>query len=93
MLLLKRKSKPVDDRPQNFQKFRDTVESLGLVCELEENVVDGSTDIRPQVQEFSVDAVQSGFEEIAFPRVLGVKQLQQLKMVQKLGCSPKAGFS
>lgn len=79
MLFLQRKSKPVDDRPQDLQKFRDTVESLRFVCKLEEDIVDGSTDIRSEVQEFSVDTMQSGLKEIAFPRVFRVKQLQQLE--------------
>ena len=79
MLFLQRKSKPVDDRSQDLQEFRDTVESLRFVCELEENIVDGSTDVRPQVQEFSIDTMQGGLEEIAFPRVFRVKQFKQLK--------------
>lgn len=45
VLLFQRQGKTVDDRSENFQEFRDTVESLRLVGELEEHVANRPSDI------------------------------------------------
>lgn len=82
MLLFQRECEAIDDGSQNFEKLGNAVESLGLVSELEENIVDRTTNIRPQVQEFAVNAMQGGFEEVAFPGVFGIKQLQQLERIR-----------
>lgn len=76
MFLLERERKSVDDRSENFKQLRNSVESLRLVSELEEHVIDGAANIRPQVQKFSINAMQGSFQEIPFPRVFRVKQLQ-----------------
>ena len=52
--------------------------SFGLVYELEEDVVDGSTDECSQVEEFPVDPVQGGLQEVAFPWIFAIEQFQQL---------------
>ena len=43
MFLFKWQSEPVDDRPQDLEQLSNSIESLSLVNELEENVVDGAT--------------------------------------------------
>lgn len=45
MFFLQRKGKAVDDRTQDFQQFCDSIESLSLICELEEDVVDRSANV------------------------------------------------
>lgn len=55
MLLFKRQSESVDDRPEDFQKLRDTVEPLGFVYKLEEDIVYGSSNVRPKVQKFTIN--------------------------------------
>ena len=39
MLFFERKREAIDDGTENLQKFRNTVESFGLVYELEENII------------------------------------------------------
>jgi len=58
VLFLQGQSKPVDDASQNLQKFSNAIVSLGLVDELKEYVVDGSTNKGTQVQELAVYSVQ-----------------------------------
>lgn len=45
VFLLQWQSKAVDDRTQNLQQFSNAVVSLCFIHELEENVVDGSSNI------------------------------------------------
>lgn len=45
----------------------------------QENVVDLLPDEGTQTQELSIDAMQNGLQEVPLPRVLAVKQLQELK--------------
>lgn len=73
MLFLERQSEAVDNRPENFQQFRDTIEALSLVDELEEYVVDRSPNVGSEVEEFAVNAVKGGLEEIALSGILGVE--------------------
>ena len=76
MLLLKRQSETIDNRPQDLKQLGNPVEALGLVRELEEDVVDGSTNIRTQVEEFAVDPMQGSLQEIPLPGIFRVKKLQ-----------------
>lgn len=69
MLLLERKGETIDDRTENFEEFSNAIEPLGFINELEEDVVDRSTDERSEVQEFAVYAMQSCFQEIPLPWV------------------------
>lgn len=73
MFLLERQCETVDNGAQNFQQLSDSIVSFGLIHELEENVVDRTSDVGPQVQEFSVNTVQGSLEEVTFPRIFGVK--------------------
>lgn len=73
MLLFQRECEAVDDGSQNFEKLGNAVESFCLISELEENIVDRTTNIRPQIQEFAINAMQGSFEEVAFPRVFGIE--------------------
>lgn len=83
MFFFERQCETVDDGAENFQQLRDTVVSLGLVHELEEDVVDGSPDECTQVEKFPVDSVQGSFQKVAFPRIFAVEQFQQL---EKINC-------
>jgi hypothetical protein len=49
--------------------------SLGVVDELEENVVDGTANESPEIQELSVDPVERGLQEVPLPGILAVKQV------------------
>jgi hypothetical protein len=84
VLLLQWQGKAVDDRTENLEELRNTIEPLGLIDELEEDVVDGATDVGSQVEEFSVYAMQSGFEEVALSGVFGIEQLEKLGYVSMM---------
>lgn len=58
VLLLQWQSKTINDGSQNLEKFSNAIESLGFVDELEEDIVDGATNVGAEVQEFSIYAVQ-----------------------------------
>lgn len=45
VLLLKGQRKSVDDGTQNLQQFGDTIVSLRLIHELEEDIVDRSSNV------------------------------------------------
>ncbi len=47
MLLFERQRESVDDRTKDLQQLSDAVETLRLINELEENIVDGATYVRP----------------------------------------------
>ena len=46
MFLLQRQREAVDDGSKDLQKFGNAIESFGLVDELEEDIVDGSSNER-----------------------------------------------
>jgi hypothetical protein len=52
--------------------------SLGVVDELEEDIGNRSTDECTQIEEFAVDAMQSGLEEVAFSRVFAIEKIEEL---------------
>lgn len=78
MFFLQRQRKTVNDRSQNLEKLCNAIESLRLVNELEEDVIYRASNVGPQVQEFSVDPMKGGLEEVSFTRVFGVKQFKEL---------------
>ena len=53
--------------------------TLCLVDEVEEDIVDASSNGSTEVQEFSVYPMKSGFEEVALARILGVEELEKVK--------------
>jgi hypothetical protein len=57
VFFLERECEPVDDGPEYLEKLGDPVVSLGLVDELEKDVVDGSTDESSEVEEFAINPV------------------------------------
>ncbi len=61
VLLLERKRKAVDDGSEDLEELCDAVVTLGLVDELEEDVVDGPADEGAEVEELAVDAMEGGF--------------------------------
>ena len=78
VFLLERKGEAVDDGAQDLEQLGDAVESFGLVYELEEDVVDRTTDVGSQVQKLPIDAMQGRFQEVSFPWIFRVKKLQKL---------------
>lgn len=83
VFLLQWQGEAIDDRTKNFKQLGYTIESLGLVDELEEHIVDGAPNVRPKVEEFAVDPVQSCFEEIPFSGVFGIEKIKQLKQQRR----------
>mmetsp|Transcript_45818 Transcript_45818/g.147118 ORF Transcript_45818/g.147118 Transcript_45818/m.147118 type:complete len:304 (+) Transcript_45818:779-1690(+) len=79
MLVLERQCETVDDAAEYFQKLTNTVVSLALVDDLEEDVLDGPADEGAEGHELAVDAVEDGLQVVALTRILGVEQLQKLK--------------
>lgn len=61
MFFFQRQRKSIDDRAKDLEEFSNTVEALGLVYELEEDIVDGAADVRAEVEELAIDTVQGGF--------------------------------
>ena len=76
VFLLQRQSEAVDDGSENLQELGDPVESLRLIDELEEDIVDGASDVRSEIQEFPVDPVQRCLEEIPFAWIFRVEEFQ-----------------
>lgn len=77
VLLLQRKGEAVDDGAENLEEFGNSIETLRLVGELEEDVVDGAADKGPQVEKLAIDAMEGRLEEIPLPGILRVEQLEQ----------------
>jgi len=57
VFLFQRECKSVDDRTQDLEQFGNAVEPFCLVDKLEEDIVDRSADVGPQVEKFPVDPV------------------------------------
>eukprot|EP00968_Pinguiococcus_pyrenoidosus_P014790 scaffold1350_cov249-Pinguiococcus_pyrenoidosus.AAC.16 len=78
VLLLQRYGEPVDDGAQDLQELADAVVPLRLVDEAVEHVGDCLANERPVAHELPVDAMQDGLQIVPFPRILRVKQLDQI---------------
>lgn len=52
---------------------------FAFVDEVEEDIVDASTNGRTKVEEFAVYSVECGLEEVTFPGVFGVEQLEEIE--------------
>lgn len=79
MFLLQRECKAIDDAAEDFKQLCNSVVALRLKDEPIENVVDGLADKGAVDHELAIDAVEDGFQIVPFPRVLAVKQFQQLQ--------------
>jgi len=79
VFVLQRKGKPVDDRAEDFKKLRDAIVAFGLVNKLEEDVVYRTSNKSAEVEEFSINAVESCLEEIAFPGILRVEKFEKVE--------------
>lgn len=79
VLLFERKSETVDDGSKNLQQLSDTVVALRLIDELEEDIVDRSSDECSKIEEFAINSVKRGFKKVALSWVFAVKKLQQLR--------------
>ena len=78
VLFFQRQGESIDDRAKNLEQLSNSIEPLSLVTELEEDVVDGATNIRTEVQELAVYPMEGGLQEVTFPGVFGVEQFEQL---------------
>ena len=78
MFLFQWKSKAINNWAKNLQQLGDTVESLSLIDELEEYIVDRSSDKWSQVEEFTIYTVESSFQKVSLTRIFRIKKLQQL---------------
>ena len=78
VLLLERYGEAVYDAAQYLEQLGDAVKLLILVHEPQEYVVDLLANVGAQAQELAVNSMQYCFEEIAFARVLAVKQIEHL---------------
>mmetsp|Transcript_21723 Transcript_21723/g.59364 ORF Transcript_21723/g.59364 Transcript_21723/m.59364 type:complete len:270 (+) Transcript_21723:203-1012(+) len=75
VLGLQGQSEAIDDASKDLEQLANTAVGLTLVDHLEEYVLDGAPDERPQRHELAVDAVQDGLQVVALAWVFGVKQL------------------
>jgi hypothetical protein len=78
MFFLERQRETIDDRSQDLKKLSDAIESLCFIDELEEHIVDGPSNVRAQIQEFSVYPMERGLKEIALTGILGVEKFKKL---------------
>jgi len=76
MFLFQRQREAVDNRSKDLQKFRNAIESFGLVDELKENVVDRSPNERTEVEEFAINSMQGGLQEVTLARIFRVEQFK-----------------
>jgi len=53
--------------------------SFGFVDKVEENVVDGPSYRGPEIEEFSIDPVEGGLQEIAFSWILRIEEFQEVQ--------------
>lgn len=79
VLLLQWKCEAVDDRTEYLQQFRDAIMPLRLVDEMEEDVVDATSDRCTEVEELPVDSVKCRLEEVAFSRILRVEEFEEVE--------------
>ena len=81
MLFLQRQCESIYDGTKNLQQLSNTVESLGFINKLKENVIDRATDIGTKVEKFAIYSMESGLQEVPFSRILRVKQLEKLNQL------------
>ena len=79
VFFLERESESVDDGSEDFEEFGDSVVSFGLVDELEEDVVDGSTDEGSEIEEATIDSMKGRLEEVSFSGILAVEEFEELE--------------
>lgn len=79
VFFLEGKSKTVDDGTEDFEKLGNAIMSFRLVNEVEENIINGTTNESAEVEEFSIDAVEGSLEEIAFTGVFRVKEFEEIE--------------
>ena len=78
MFVFQGKGESVNDRTENFQQLGDTIMPFSLVYELEEDIVDRSSNEGSEIKEFTVDPMKGGFEEVSLARVFAVEEVQEL---------------
>lgn len=78
VLFLQWKREAIDDGAKDLEQLRNAVESLGLVDELKEDVVDGSSDEGAEIEEFAVDSVECGFQKVSFSGIFRIEKFEKL---------------
>jgi hypothetical protein len=63
---------------EDFQELGNAVKLFRFIDELEENMIDGFPNKRPQTQELAINAMQRSLEKVPFPRIFTIKQFQEL---------------
>lgn len=76
MLLFERQGESVYDRTQNLEQLGDAIEALRFVNELEEDIVDGASNVGSQIEEFPVDTMKGSLEEVSLAWVFGVEEFE-----------------
>ena len=73
MFFFEWKGETIDDRSENFQQLCNTIKSFRLIGKVKEDIVDRTTNIGTEVEEFAIDSMESGFKEVSFTRVFGIE--------------------
>ena len=79
MFLLQGQSETVNDGSKDLQELRNPVVTLGLVDEVEEDVVDATSDRCAEIEELSVYPMKRGLQEVTLPGVFRIEQLEQVE--------------
>ncbi len=78
MLFLQGQGETIDDWSKNLEKLCNSVEPLRFVDKLKEDVVYGASNIGTEIQEFTIDPVKCGLEEISFTGIFRVEKFKKL---------------
>jgi hypothetical protein len=78
VLFFQRQCKPVDNGAKNFKQLCNAIEALCFIDELEEDVIDGPADVRPKIQELSINAMKCCLEEISLSWIFRIKKFKKL---------------
>ena len=91
VFFFEREGESVDDGSEDFEELGDSVVTFGFVDELEEDVVDGTTDEGSKVEEATVDSMESGFEEVSLSRIFAVEEFEELRGRRRKRVSEEKG--
>lgn len=79
VFLFERQRKTVDDRAEDLQELCDSVVPLRLINEMVKDIAYRSANECAKIEEFAIDTMKCGLEEIALSRILGVKELKKIE--------------
>ena len=83
-----RQGKPIDNGSQYLKQFRYPIMTLRFIDKVEEDVIDRPPDETTKGEEFSVDPMKGGLEEIALAWIFRVKQLKEVEYKRLVDVSP-----